>query len=64
MSRLLTLTRAARLAGVARGALQKKIISGELRTFEGMVAPVDLLRAYPQIRMDARDERTVSHEGK
>ena len=52
MSRLLTLTRAARLAGVARGALQKKIISGELRTFEGMVAPVDLLRAYPQIRMD------------
>ena len=52
MSRLLTLTRAARLAGVARGALQKKIISGELRTFEGMVAPVDLLRAYPEIRMD------------
>lgn len=52
MSRLLTLTRAARLVGVTRGALQKKIVGGELETFEGMVSPVDLLRAYPETRLD------------
>jgi CDP-4-dehydro-6-deoxyglucose reductase len=52
MSRLLTLTRAARLVGVTRGALQKKIVAGELATFEGMVTPEDLLRAYPNTRFD------------
>lgn len=52
MSRLLTLTRAARLVGVTRGALQKKIVGGELETFEGMVSPEDLLRAYPETRLD------------
>ena len=52
MSQLLTLSRAARLVGVARGALQKKIKDGELPTFEGMVAPADLLRVYPQTRLE------------
>lgn len=52
MSRLLTLTRAARLVGVTRGALQKKIVGGELETFEGMVSPEDLLRAYPETHLD------------
>jgi CDP-4-dehydro-6-deoxyglucose reductase len=47
MSQLLTLTRAARLVGVSRGALQKRIKTGELATFEGMVSLEDLLRAYP-----------------
>ena len=47
MAQLLTLSRAARLVGVTRGALQKKIKDGELPTFEGMVTPADLLRAYP-----------------
>ena len=37
MPRLLTLSRAARLVGVRRGALQSKIRSGELAAFEGMV---------------------------
>mgnify|MGYP000532494315 CR=1 FL=1 len=36
MPRLITLSRAARLVGVKRGALQKKIRDGELRTFEGI----------------------------
>ena len=52
MPRLLTLQRAARLVGVRRGALQSKIRSGELAAFEGMVAAEDLLRAYPQVRLE------------
>ncbi len=51
-SQLLTLTRAARLVGVSRGALQKKIKHGDLRTFEGMVKPEDLLRAYPDTQLE------------
>lgn len=52
MAQLLTLSRAARLVGVTRGALQKKIKDGELVTFEGMVLPADLLRAYPQTHFE------------
>ncbi len=55
MPQLLSLSRAARLVGVTRGALQKKIKSGELSTFEGRVSLSDLLRAYPEaeVRMEA-----------
>jgi CDP-4-dehydro-6-deoxyglucose reductase len=52
MPRLLTLSRAARLVGVRRGVLQSKIRSGELAAFEGMVAAEDLLRAYPEVRLE------------
>jgi CDP-4-dehydro-6-deoxyglucose reductase len=52
MLRLLTLSRAARLVGVRRGALQSKIRSGELVAFEGMVAAEDLLRAFPEVRLE------------
>jgi len=52
MAKLLTLSRAARLVGVTRGALQKKVKGGELPTFEGMVAPDDLLRVYPQTHLE------------
>ncbi len=52
MPRLLTLSRAARLVGVRRGVLQSKIRSGELAAFEGMVSADDLLRAYPQVRLE------------
>jgi CDP-4-dehydro-6-deoxyglucose reductase len=48
MPRLLTLSRAARLVGVRRGALQSRIRSGELATFEGRVSVEDLQRAFPQ----------------
>lgn len=51
-AQLLTLTRAARLVGVTRAALQKKIKNGELPTFEGMVTPADLLRIYPDTRLE------------
>jgi CDP-4-dehydro-6-deoxyglucose reductase len=52
MPQLLTLTRAARLVGVSRGALQSKIRNGELAAFEGMVAAEDLLRAYPEFKLE------------
>ncbi|MBI5611443.1 MAG: 2Fe-2S iron-sulfur cluster binding domain-containing protein [Gammaproteobacteria bacterium] len=52
MPQLLTLTRAARLVGSTRGALQRKIKLGELETFEGMVRAEDLLRAYPEARLE------------
>src|SRR5882757_8045438 len=51
MSQLLTLTRAARLVNVGRGALQGKIRSGDLVAFEGMVALEDLQRAYPEAKL-------------
>ncbi len=52
MPQLLTLIRAARLVGSTRGALQRKIKLGELETFEGMVRAEDLLRAYPDARLE------------
>jgi CDP-4-dehydro-6-deoxyglucose reductase len=56
MSRLLPLSLAARLVGVTRGALQKKVRDGELASFEGMVRPEDLLRAYPGTQLDDEAE--------
>ncbi|MGB5606548.1 MAG: 2Fe-2S iron-sulfur cluster-binding protein [Gammaproteobacteria bacterium] len=52
MPRLITLSRAARLVGVKRGALQKKIRAGELRTFEGEILLGDLLHVFPQTRIE------------
>lgn len=52
MPRLITLSRAARLVGVKRGALQKKIKQGELRTFEGELLLADLLHVYPQTQVE------------
>ncbi|OQW93765.1 MAG: hypothetical protein BWK79_09435 [Beggiatoa sp. IS2] len=52
MSQFLTLSRAARVVSVTRAALQKKIRSGELTTFEGQVAITELLRVYPETHLD------------
>ncbi|MBT8428700.1 MAG: 2Fe-2S iron-sulfur cluster binding domain-containing protein [Gammaproteobacteria bacterium] len=52
MSQLLTLSRAARLAGVSRGELQKRIRKLAFETFEGKIAVEDLLRAYPDVDID------------
>lgn len=52
MPTLLTLSRAARLVGVRRGVLQSRIKSGDLATFEGMVSTEDLLRAFPEVRLE------------
>jgi CDP-4-dehydro-6-deoxyglucose reductase len=53
---LLTLSRAARLAGVTRGVLQKKIRDGELASFEGMVRIDALLRAFPEAALEDNAE--------
>lgn len=52
MSQLLSLSRAARLVGTSRVALQQQIRSGALPSFDGMVAAEDLLRLYPGIRLE------------
>ncbi|MDP2762478.1 MAG: 2Fe-2S iron-sulfur cluster-binding protein [Sideroxyarcus sp.] len=52
MSHLLSLTRAARLVGVNRVELQKKMKSGELVAFDGMVAFKDLLACYPDAQLE------------
>jgi len=49
MSQLLSLSRAARLAGVSRGELQARVRDENIETFEGKIAVEDLLRAYPEV---------------
>ncbi|MCF7985763.1 MAG: 2Fe-2S iron-sulfur cluster binding domain-containing protein [Thiohalocapsa sp.] len=52
MTQLLSLSRAARLAGVTRADLQRRIRRGEIQTFEGEVAVSDLLRVYPSVSLE------------
>ncbi|KAA6184407.1 2Fe-2S iron-sulfur cluster binding domain-containing protein [Thiohalocapsa marina] len=52
MTQLLSLSRAARLAGVTRAELQRRIRGGEIQTFEGEVAVSDLLRVYPRVSLE------------
>jgi CDP-4-dehydro-6-deoxyglucose reductase len=52
MTQLLSLSRAARLAGVTRSELQKRIRRGELTTFEGEIKVSDLLRVYPEVSLE------------
>lgn len=57
MSGLLSVSRAARLVGVSRGALQRKIRDGQLESFEGMVRLADLLRAFPGTQLEDEAEQ-------
>ncbi|MGD8591055.1 MAG: 2Fe-2S iron-sulfur cluster-binding protein [Chromatiales bacterium] len=52
MPNLLSLSRAARLAGVSRGELQKKIRQEDAKTFEGKVTIDVLLELYPHIDLE------------
>ena len=52
MSLPLTLSRAAHLIGVPRAALQRQIASGDLPSFDGMVTTDDLLKLYPEVRLE------------
>ena len=52
MEHLLSLSRAARLVGVTRGALQKKIQNGEMPSFDGTVKVEDLLASYPDAQLE------------
>jgi len=52
MPELLSLSRAARLAGVSRGEIQKEIRKGNLMTFEGEVKLSNLQKVYPHISVE------------
>jgi CDP-4-dehydro-6-deoxyglucose reductase len=47
MSQLLSLARAAQLVGLARGALQKLVRTGELKAFDGQITVDELRRVFP-----------------
>lgn len=51
-NRHLSLSMAARLVGVKRVALQKRIQAGEISTFEGALSLQELLKAYPQTELE------------
>ena len=50
--RLLSLSQAARMAGVTRKILQQHISCGDLSTFEGYVRMSDLRTVYPEVSGD------------
>lgn len=52
MSELLSLTRAARLVGVTRAELQRKIKRGEMAAPDGMVSVESLLDCYPDAQLE------------
>ncbi len=52
MNELLSVTRAARLVGVTRAVLQKKIQLGEMASFDGMVTVDSLLACYPDAQLE------------
>jgi len=52
MAQMLSISRAAHLLGVTRGALQKRMREGELASFDGMVATAELLRLYPDLELE------------
>jgi CDP-4-dehydro-6-deoxyglucose reductase len=52
MEKYLNVATAARLAGVSRSNIQKKIKKGKLSTFEGKVYVCDLIDAYPDLKLE------------
>lgn len=56
MSHLLSLSRAARLVGVNRSELQKRVKQGELDSFDGMVTIDNLLASYPAVQLEDNSE--------
>ncbi|MBZ0070768.1 MAG: 2Fe-2S iron-sulfur cluster binding domain-containing protein [Gammaproteobacteria bacterium] len=52
MPQFTSVSRAARLVGVKRATLQQQIRDGELTTFEGQIDLSELLRVYPQTKVE------------
>src|SRR5487761_2013688 len=52
MSEMLSLTRAAKLVGVTRTELQKKIQYGEMISHDGMISVASLLACYPDAQLE------------
>jgi len=56
MTQSISLSRAARLVGVTRSELQKKIREGELSSFDGSVTLDELLASYPDAQLEDNTE--------
>ncbi len=52
MPQQLALSRAAKLIGVSRAALQKRIKDGGLHSFDGTISTEELLRIYPDLKLE------------
>lgn len=52
MSQYLSISRAARVVGVPRNTLQNKVKAGELSSFDGMLSVDELLRVFPQAKVE------------
>ena len=52
MPRLVTVSRAAKLAGVSRGNMQKRIRDGDIQSFEGMVKLDDVMQQFPSVEFE------------
>ena len=52
MSHQLALSRAAKLIGVSRSALQKRIKEGGLHSFDGSITTDELLQLYPDLKLE------------
>lgn len=62
MTRWLTLSRAAHLTGMTRGALQKKIRDGELESYDGLVSTEALNQAFPGAQLEQHLEEAGAFE--
>jgi len=49
MDRFADIRRAAKLVGVTRGSLQRRIDNGEITTQDGMVEMHELIRVFPEL---------------
>ena len=66
MARLVSISRAAKLVGVSRGNLQRRIQDGELESFEGQVRLSDLSQVFPNVSLEDNSmleklERIIEH---
>ena len=52
MPRLVSLSRAAKLVGLSRGALQKRVHDRELESFEGQVSLDDIEKLFPDAKLE------------
>jgi CDP-4-dehydro-6-deoxyglucose reductase len=62
MTQWLSLSRAVHLTGMSRGALQRKIHTGELAAFDGMVSADALAQAFPDLAIEARLDEAGAFE--
>jgi len=64
MANLLNLAMAARMAGVSRRDVQQQIRAGKLHTFEGMIRVAELIRVYPNAKLEDTEMLTFVAEVK